>query len=168
MTQKSNNLYDLSTALAVLHENIMENDGVLSEEFEQTLSTLLPAITDKASNLSRWCINIDGNIDAIDTEITRLRKRKEVNDHLKERLKAYLKDCMEKAGLSKLDTGIMVVSVQKNPPSVSIVDEKEIPVEYELLTIVKTIDKKHLLEDLKAGKAISGVELKQGSHLRIR
>jgi hypothetical protein len=163
------NLYDLSTALAVLNENIMENDGVLSEEFEQTLEALLPAITDKAGNISRWCRNLEGNIDSIDAEITRLRKRKDVNDHLKERLKEYLKDCMAKAGLAKLDIGIMTVSVQKNPPSVEITNEETVNAQYKTVKTQVVIDKKMLLEDLKAGIRVTGAELVTGkTHLRIR
>ena len=162
------NLYDLSTALAVLNETIMENDGILSEEFEQTLEALLPAITDKAGNISRWCRNLEGNIDSIDAEITRLRKRKDVNDHLKERLKAYLKDCMEKAGMTKIDTGIMVLSVQKNPPSVEITNEETVNNQYKVVKTQVVIDKKMLLEDLKAGIRVTGAELRQGTHLRLR
>lgn len=164
------NLYDLSTALAVLNENIMENDGVLSEEFEQTLETLLPVIADKAGNISRWVRNLEGNIDSIDAEIARLRKRKEVNDHLKERLKEYLKDCMEKAGLTKLDTGIMVVSVQRNPPSVNIFAEASIPAAYkDIIPEQYVISKKRILEALKADIEVAGAELvTDKTNLRIR
>lgn len=164
------NLYDLSTALAVLNENIMENDGVLSEEFEQTLETLMPAIADKAGNISRWCRNLEGNIDSIDAEIARLRKRKEVNDHLKERLKEYLKDCMMKAGLTKLDIGIMTVSVQKNPPSVSIFSEAAIPAAYkDIIPEQYVISKKRILEALKADIEVAGAELvTDKTNLKIR
>lgn len=164
------NLYDLSTALAVMNENIMENDGVLSEEFEQTLSTLLPAISDKVGNVSRWCINLEGNIDSIDAEIARLRKRKEVNDHLKERLKEYLKDCMTKAGLTKLDIGIMTVSVQKNPPSVGITNEAVIPASYkDVIPEQYVISKKRILEALKANIEVAGAELvTDKTNLRIK
>lgn len=168
MNQKNNSLYELSNQLARITEIVISEEGIISENMEKELDNILPLITDRAGNIGKWVRNIDGNIEAIESEINRLKRRKEVNDHLKERLKTYLKDSMEKAGMDKIDTGIMVLSIQRNPPTVAILDEKEIPVEYEILTIVKTIDKKHLLEDLKAGKAISGAELRQGSHLRLK
>lgn len=165
----SSNLYDLSTALQRVNEAIIDDEGVISENMEAIINDLLPQIQDKAASLARWCRNLDGNIDSIDAEITRLKKRKEVNDHLKERLKEYLKDCMEKAGLTKLDTGIMVVSVQRNPPSVDLVDEAAIPAAYkDVIPEQYVISKKRILEALKAGEEVKGAELRQGSHLRIK
>lgn len=168
MNQSGNNLYDLSTALAMLNENIMDNEGVLSEEFEATMDTLLPVITDKVGNVGKWIRNIEGSTLGIDAEIERLRKRKTTIENLEARLKTYLKDCMEKAGLTKLDTGIMVVSVQKNPPSVEILNEETVNNQYKIVKSQVVIDKKMLLEDLKAGVRVAGAELKQGTHLKIR
>lgn len=166
--KSSVSLYELSTELQRVNEAIVSEEGVISPELEIEMDRLLPAITDKAANLGKWIRNIDGNIEVIESEINRLKKRKEVNDRLRERLNTYLKDSMEKAGMDKIDTGIMVWAIQKNPPSVSILDEKAIPVKYEILSIVKIIDKKMLLEDLKAGEEVTGAELRQGTHLRIR
>lgn len=168
MMQSGNSLYDLSNQLARITKIVISEDGVISEELEKELDNILPQITDRAGNIGKWIRNIDGNIEAVESEIARLRKRKEVNDHLKERLKAYLKDSMEKAGMDKIDTGIMVLAIQKNPPSVEIINEETVNAQYKTVRTQVVIDKKMLLEDLKAGVRVTGAELKQGTHLRIR
>lgn len=166
----SSNLYDLSTALQRVNEVIIDDEGVISDNMEAMINDLLPAITDKVNNLAKWCRNLDGNIDSIDAEITRLKKRKEVNDHLKDRLKEYLKDCMMKAGLTKLDIGIMTVSVQRNPPSVNIFAEAAIPAAYkDIIPEQYVISKKRILEALKADIEVAGAELvTDKTNLRIK
>ena len=168
MSQK-NSLYELSSQLARITEVVISEEGVISETLEAELDNILPQITDRASNLGRWIRNIDGNIEAVESEIVRLKKRKEVNDHLKDRLKAYLKDSMEKAGMDKIDTGIMVLAIQRNPPSVDVVDEGSIPASYkDVIPEQYVISKKRILEALKAGEEVKGVVLHQGTHLRLR
>ena len=49
---------------------------------------------------------------------------------------------------------------------VHVVDEAEIPAQYYQIT--KHLDKVEVLRMLKAGYAVPGCELTQGSHLRIR
>ena len=169
MSQKNNSLYELSAQLAVVQDEIINDEGVISGELEKQLDTLLPAITEKAGNLGRWIRNLDGNIEAVESEITRLKKRKEVNGHLQARLKAYLKDSMEKAGMDKIDTGIMVLAIQKNPPSVELVDETMIPASYkDVIPEQYVISKKRILEALKAGEEVKGAVLHQGTHIRLR
>ena len=163
------NLYELSTQLQRINEALIDNKGIISEDLEAIIDNLLPAIAEKASNLAKWCINIDGNVEAINAEITRLKKRKEVNDHLKDRLKAYLKDSMEKAGMDKIDTGIMVLAIQRNPPSVDWVDESVIPASYkDIIPEHYVISKKRILEALKAGEEVKGARLHRGTHLVLR
>lgn len=169
MMQKNNSLYELSAQLAIVQGEIVNEEGVISEELEKQLDTLLPAIAEKAGNIGRWICNIDGNVKAVESEIDRLEKRKEVNDHLKDRLKAYLKDSMEKAGMDKIDTGIMVLAIQKNPPSVEFVDETAISATYkDIIPEQHVISKKRILEALKAGEEVKGAILHQGTHLRLR
>ena len=169
MSQKNNSLYELSTQLQRINDTLIDEQGILDETLEAEIDRLLPAIAEKAGNIGRWIRNIDGNIEAVESEITRLKKRKEVNGHLQDRLKAYLKDSMEKAGMDKIDTGIMVLAIQRNPPSVELVDEAAIPASYkDIIPEQYVISKKRILEALKAGEEVKGAVLMQGTHLRLR
>ena len=73
---------------------------------------------------------------------------------------------MEMSGREKVRTDIFTVSVQHSPDKVHVTDEAKIPPQYYQTT--KRLDKIEVLRMLKAGYAVPGCELTQGSHLRIR
>ena len=76
---------------------------------------------------------------------------------------------MEKAGMDKIDTGIMFLAIQRNPPSVDVVDEGSIPAAYkDVIPEQYVISKKRILEALKAGEEVKGAKLHRGTHLRLR
>ena len=70
--------------------------------------------------------------------------------------------------IDKVKTPLFTVALQNNPPSVNVIDEKLIPNDYRKTVTTTSISKKDLLEDLKQGLIIDGVELKQIKSLRIR
>jgi hypothetical protein len=68
--------------------------------------------------------------------------------------------------IDKIKTPLFTVSLQKNPPSVEIVNEDLIPEQFKKVTY--TVAKKDILEALKNGQVIEGAEIKQTKSLRIR
>ena len=166
----SNSLYELSAGLARINEVIIEAEGVVSVEMEAELDQLLPAIQDKAGNIGRWCRNLDGSMLALDAEIKRLKHKKEMAENLQGRLKLYLKESMERAGMTKIDAGVVTLSIQKNPLSVDIPDESFIPAAYkDVIPEQYVISKRRILEALKEGKEVTGATLVDNkTHLRLR
>lgn len=82
-------------------------------------------------------------------------------------MKNYAQTMLETSGIQKVDAGLFKVRIQKNPPSVEIIDEKKIPDEYKIPQDPK-IDSKKLLNDLKSGKEIEGAKIADEKyHLRI-
>jgi len=59
------------------------------------------------------------------------------------------------------------VSIQNNPPSVRVVNEELIPSHF-MIPQPPKLDKKTILQKLKDGEKVPGVELAQGRSLRIR
>ena len=165
----SDSLYALAAGLARINEVIIEAEGVVDESLEAELDRLLPAIQEKCNNLGRWIRNIEGNMTALNLEIDRLKHKKKMAENLEERLKAYLKESMERAGMTKIEAGVVTLAIQKNPPSVVIPDESVIPAGFkDIIPEQYVISKKRILEALKAGEQVTGAVLTQGSHLRIR
>src|SRR3990172_3360537 len=105
----SNSLYELSAGLARINEVIIEADGVMSEEMETELDRMLPVMQDKAANIGKWIRNIEGNMTALNLEIDRLKAKKDKAGNLQERLKLYLKESMERAGMTKLEAGVVTL-----------------------------------------------------------
>ncbi len=164
------NLYSLSQEFAVLEDRLIEAEGVLDEELEAILDSMNLAITKKVEGIVRWDINLAGDEKAIDDEIARLQAMKRPKTNLRGRLKAYIKECMVDSGIQKKDFGIFSVRIQKNPPSVEVIDEALIPERF-IVTIPESykVDKKAVLDALKKGEDISGVQfITNKTHLRIK
>ena len=81
-------------------------------------------------------------------------------------IKAYVQAEMETSGREKIRTDVFTVSVQHSPDKVHVIDETKIPPQFYQTT--RRLDKIEVLRSLKAGQAVPGCELTQGSHLRIR
>jgi hypothetical protein len=161
-------LYELSKSVALIVQDVVDAEGELSTELEKRLENTGLAFKDKAFNIGKWCLNIDGNVESIDRELVRLEHRKRTQQNLQKRLKDYLKYCMENAGLNKLDLQTFIISIAKNPPSVEIDDEEKLPAQYTTIIETKTIDKKKLLADIKDHEIPGAHLVTDKVHLRIK
>ncbi len=166
----SNNLYEISTELARINDELFEAGGELTDELEKRLDGSTLDFKAKVENIGKWVLNLSSREEALDKELTRLTARKRAIENLQKRLKEYVKTCMEMTGTNKLEYTAMTIAIQKNPAAVEIQDEKSIPAKF--LTIIpeqKVVDKKAVLAALKAGESVSGAVLADNkTHLRIR
>ena len=157
------NLYELSTNYLQIQEMIMEG----AEGLEDTLESLNDAIEDKAVGYAKVIKNIEGQVLAIKEEEKRLAERRRSLESNIKRLKENLELSMLDTGKKKIKTNLFTFNIQKNPPSVKILDEEAIPSDY-LVKQKPKIDKKAIINDLKNGVEVEGVEIKQDESLRIR
>ena len=156
------NLYELSADLMSLNDiEDVEDVELIREIIEQQIQA-------KSTGIIAVVRNLESNIDAIDIEIKRLQELKRKKQNNITRLKEYTKECMELRGVKKLETSLGNISIRKTPPSVNVVDENLIPLEYIETKQVMSIDKKLILSDLKDGLVIPGAEIKQGTSLTIK
>ena len=156
------NLYELSADLMSLNDiEDVEDVEVIREIIEQQIQT-------KSTGIIAVVRNLESNIEAIDIEIKGLQELKRKKQNNITRLKEYTKECMEIRGVKKLETSLGNISIRKTPPSVNVLDENLIPLEYIETKQVMSIDKKLILGDLKDGLVIPGVEIKQGTSLTIK
>lgn len=162
-------LYEISDNLVDTIEAIMENGGELTEELEKRFDQGQASLKAKGENLVHFYLNLDGNIDAIDKEISRLQQLKRVKENKSDWAKRYLKENMERTKITKIEAPTFTISIAKNPASVKIVDEDIIPVEYVKVDSVLSVDKKAILVALKAGKEVSGAILVDDkTNLRVK
>lgn len=157
------NLYELSTAYQQIQAMI--EDGI--DGLEDTLEALNDAIEVKAENYAKIIRNLEGQALALKSEEERLaNRRKNIENNIK-RLKDNLQQSMINTGIKKIKTDLFSFNIQKNPPSVEVINIKEIPENY-LIPQEPKVDKKSILADFKNGVAVPGVEVKQTEGLRIR
>ena len=159
-------LYDLTGDFLQLQERLDDPDEDI-QAIEDTLEAIEGNIVVKASNIVQVLKNLSSPIQAIDAEISRLRAKKTAIQAKTDRLKDYIKTNMEAMQLDKIETDLIKIRLQKSPPACEIVEDSKVPKEYEITEIVVKLDRKKAIIDMKAGKEIPGLELRQSSHIRI-
>lgn len=157
-------LYELAKNYAQLMEMAEEME---SDALVDTLEALQDAIEDKAENIAKLIKNLEADAKIIKEEEKRLAERRQSIEKKIDRLKQYLQEQLEVAGLQKVKRPTITVAIQANPPSVEIADEKLIPSEFMIPQPAK-VDKKAILERLKNGETVPGCELRQTKGVRIR
>nr|DAN90927.1 MAG TPA: resistance protein [Caudoviricetes sp.] len=156
------NLYELSLAF-----QDVQNMDLDPEVMKDTLDSINDAIESKAENIAKLIRNLESDVSAYKEEEDRLKTKRQATENKVKWLKTYLEDNMKLTGKTKFKSGMFNFSIQKNPASVNITDEKIIPGEF-LIPQPPKVDKTSLKEILKRGIEVPGAELKQTEGLRIR
>lgn len=157
-------LYDLSKKYLQLLEIA---ESVDEETLNDTLSSIEDAIEEKAENTAKVIRNLEAQAEAFKTEEYRLAARRKAIENNAKRLKLYLQEELERVGADKIKGELFTIAIQNNPKSVEVLDETLIPKKYFIEQRPK-LDKKALLDELKTGADIEGVEIKQSRSVRIR
>lgn len=160
-------LYELTEAYQNI-QGLIEHGNLTNEEIAEVINTLTDSIQEKAENIALMLGNMDADITAIKAEEERLYNRRKALENSKTSLKNYLEDNFKKLGLDKVKTATHTISLQNNPPSVNILDQNILPKDYQIHIDVWKPDKKKIIEVLKSGQAVPGVEMVQNQSLRIR
>lgn len=134
---------------------------------EQTLADTLEAeswpIEQKCENTMFVVRAAQLQQEAIDAEIERLSMLRERIAGRESSLRRLLETGMQIAGITKITAGTFSLALQKNPPSVEILDEKQLPAKFmrtpEPKPVVPAPDKKLIAAALKAGEPVPGAKL---------
>lgn len=124
-------LYELTEAFAEW-VSMLEDCETPEEESEvmEKIEAINVSIAEKGEAYARILRNLQSDSAGYESEIKRMRKRKEVTDNAIERLKNNLIFAMGIAGATELHTSIGKWRIQKNPPKVQIIDASEVPIEF--------------------------------------
>lgn len=165
---KTLSLYEMSNQYQFLITDLYDYEtGVVNETALEKLNALNDTIEEKCINISKLFQSLQATQEAIKAEKDRLAKREKAFKNQAERLKEYLKMNMERCEIKKIECTEFTISLQKNPASIQVICEDEIPAEYDK-PVKREIDLLKIREDLKNGVDIPGVCLAQGSSIRIR
>lgn len=157
-------LYELTNDYTALLEMAEDAD---EQALRDTLEGIEGAIEDKADGYAKVLRELDKDSAGLDAEIQRLQAKKTAIANAAKRIRNNLQDAMIATGKTKFKTSLFSFGIQKNPPSVVIDDDQEVPIDYLIVADPKP-DKKRMLAELKAGKELPFARLKQTESLRIR
>lgn len=154
-------LYEL-TEIYLNLKNMDNEEGVLNSALEN----IDDEIETKADNIAKVLRDFDGDIEALKSEEERLAKKRKAIENRQKHLKEYLQNAMLVLDKRKFKTDLFSFNIQKNAPSLKILDESKIPEDY--YKIEKKLNKNDLKEAVKNGLFEDAAELIQTESLRIR
>lgn len=111
-------------------------------------------------DLERFQINLKKE----ETEL--VQKRKQVEDSI-DKAKEFLKKYMIENGLAELEGTQVKYTLSKSNPKLIIENEKLIPKDYFVDTIVTTVRKDAIKDELKIGAEIPGCRLEESWALKV-
>ena len=156
-------IYELQGAYAQVQQLIVEG----AEGLEETLESIEGAIEDKLESYAMVIRNIESDVEGLKAEEKRLADRRRVMENGIKRMKGNMQDAMSSTGEKKIKGEKFTFTIQKNPPSLKVLDESIIPKEF-FVEVAPSLDKKAVMERLKANEEIPGAQISQGESLRIR
>ena len=163
-------LYELADQYKTIAE-LLDSDFAEGQNETQALQSALDEISDsmqdKLDNIAKLIMSKKAEAEAIQAEQNRLSKRGKKLDSDIQWLKEYVEYHMEATGQEKIKTALFSFNIQNNPPSVDVMEPEKIPGKYWLQQDPK-LDKRTILEDLKAGQTVDGCGIMQSRGLRIR
>jgi hypothetical protein len=141
-----------------------------SEELELTqddLELLEIELKEKSDNIIKYVQNLEGNINIIDTEIKRLQQIKQQEKNKLDNLKEYIKYCLNKMNVKKIDSTLGKITIRKSE-SLEVIDLEKIPGEF--VTIKQTFqpDKTAIKKAIKEGKEIEGAKVVIKENITIK
>ena len=156
-------LYEIPT----LYQQLLDMAEEQDIDFSEALDSLEDAFEEKAENIVKIMRTLEAKEKAYKDEVDRLNAQRKTLNNRVQTLKDYLQENMNVMGKKKVESGLFTVAIQKSPPTLKIDDDKYIPDGYWIPQPPK-LDRKELLQDMKLGEVIEGVEIVQGEHVRIR
>lgn len=159
-------LYEITNAFPAL----MENDEMTEEDKKKVEQELTLLLQQKSQNIIGYVRNNELTIEAMKAEEKRISDTRKSLENRNANFKQYVKECMEGNGITKIETGLGMLSIAKSPISVEVVNEDEVPSEYKQEVTTVNIDKKAIANNFKAtGEIPNGVNIyTENTNLRIK
>ena len=152
-------LYNITNKFAELMD-MAENGELTEEQYNALGEQLALELQQKGSGIIGYTQNEEALIEAVDFQIKRLQDLKKARQNKLEKFKQYVKENMDRLGITKMDTELGTLSIAKNPMSVEIENEEEIPEQFKQQVITIKIDKTAIKNHFKTtGELIAGVKI---------
>jgi hypothetical protein len=159
------NLYEITNEAQYLAA-LLETEE-LTPELEAELLINQEQLQTKAINYAKVISNYQGESDAIDAEIKRLKAMKESRDKKVTWLTESLKKAMMVSGIEKIDSPLFKLSLRRSE-AVEVEVPEALPVDWQVRKVMITADKLAIKKAIKEGYAITGARLVENFNLQIK
>lgn len=164
-----NSLYEIALLSKKAQDDLCDLE--LDEQvIADTLAGIAGDLQAKATNVAMVVKNMEAMAEAIGDAIQKMQDRKRFLTARAERIKEYIRGCMEAGDIMKIECPYFVLSIKKNPPKVVILEEDEIPAAFMKIPDPPepTVDKKAIADAIKAGVDVRGAKLEFTKRLEIK
>lgn len=162
-------LYNITNRFVELMDKAQDG-GLTEEEYNELENELALELQNKSANIVGYVKNSEYLLDSIKAEEKRLADMRKAGEVKLEKFKQYVKENMERLGLEKIPTELGSLAIAKNPMSVEIENEDEIPSEFKQEVVTVKIDKTAIKNHFKeTGEIVSGTRIVDNkTSLRIK
>lgn len=159
-------LYEIKGQFKELME-MADECNLTQADIKDTLEGLDYELEEKADAYAKVIRTLECDVDSVDAEIKRLTDKKRRIQNNISSMKRSLESTMIELGKKKIKTPLFGFNIQKNPPSVNILDESKVPDNFRIKQPDK-IDRESIIAELKESGNTDWAELVQTESLRIR
>ena len=172
-------IYNISANYKALFDTFDNAEDLTDEEIEAYFDTL-EGIEDefdiKAENIACYIKSLNGDVDLIDNEIEALKRRKQVKENLKTRLKRMLVENMQRINKKKIDRPRAKLTLKNNAEQAHFTDEKAFlkwaeeqdKAELINISIKHTLSKTAVKVALQGGEELPGAWLEKSVSVIIK
>lgn len=162
-------LYELTEAYVDLMAQLEECETDFQRDAVfAALESINDSISEKGEAYARMMRNAQADSEAYEKEIKRLENHKKAADNLVKKLKNYIAYAMGIAGATELNTSIGKWKLQKNNPSVEILDADKIPERFREIPPPKVKNSLILNYWRETGEIPDGCEIVRTESVRFR
>lgn len=162
------NLYVLAHEYRQVAERLANMD-LDDATIADTLESMSGDLETKAQNTVMFCRNLESTAAAIKEAEAQMAARRKAIENRATSLRKYVKDSMDLAGVTKIESPYFRLTVQNNPPSVDVFEPGLVPMV--LMASAPppppTPDKKEIARLLKLGHDVPGCRLTQSQRLVV-
>lgn len=152
-------LYQITNKFAEIMDKA-ESGELTEEEYNQLGTELAQELQSKSSNIIGYIKNSEYLLDSIKAEKKRLDDMEKLGNRKLDRFKQYVLENMEKLGIKEIPTELGKMSVARNPMSVEIDNEDEVPEQFKQVVVTTKVDKTAIKNHFKeTGEVIAGVTI---------
>ena len=157
-------LYQIEDQYIQLAQQLMNNEGELTDELSEQLAITQEALQTKGINYGFVIKQMEFECDIIDAEMKRLGALKKSRTNAAERLKSAISDAMTLFEIEEIKIPTLKINFRKSVSvevEISLLDKR-------FVKVVESADKIAIKEAIKAGETVMGATLNVNRNLQIK
>lgn len=152
-------LYNITNKFVEIMDKAQEGE-LTEEEYNELGNELALELQNKSSNIIGYIKNSESLLEAMKIEEKRLADIRKIGEKKLDKFYKYVKENMERLGLEEIPTELGKLKIIKNPMSIEIENEDEIPSEFKKEIITTQVDKTAIKNHFKdTGEIIPGIRI---------